>query len=126
MMLNFLEGIKIPKDTTISLHAYAIMHDPKVFPSPETFQPERFLESNGKFVANRPNGFIPFGMGRRVCLGEKLALMDIFLFLVNLFQATKGYQFALPDGPGSGHLVPDPNASGGCFPLEYKLVLKEL
>ena len=116
--------MKIKKGTTVMVHLYGIMHDPNVFPSPETFKPERFLESNGSYVSSRPNGFIPFGMGRRVCLGEKLALANLFLIVVNLLQRTSGYEFVLPDGPGSGNLVPDPNKTGACAPSEYKLMLK--
>ena len=41
---------------------------------PNKFKPERFLQSNGSYVSSRLNGFIPFGMERPVCLGEKLAL----------------------------------------------------
>ena len=100
------------------------MHDPNVFDSPETFKPERFLESNGSYVSSRPNGFIPFGMGRRVCLGEKLALADMFLVIVNLLQRTSGYQFVLPDGPGTGYLGPDPKVPTGLSPCKYNVMLK--
>ena len=117
--------MKIKKGTTVIIHLYGIMHDSKVFPSPETFKPERFLQPNGKYVSSRPNGFIPFGMGRRSCLGEKLALANLFLIIVNLLQRTSGYEFALPDGPGSGNLVPDPNKAFVCVPSEYKLLLKQ-
>ena len=119
-----LGGHKIPKDTTVSLHTYGIMHDPNIFEDPETFKPERFLELNGKYISSRPNGFIPFGMGRRVCPGEKLALADLFLIVTNLLQRTSGYEFALPNGPGSGNLVPDPNNTGSCSPSAFKLLLK--
>ena len=102
------------------------MHDPKVFPDPESFKPSRFLEPNGKYVSSRPNGFIPFGMGRRVCLGEKLALADLFLIVVNLLQETSGYELALPDGPGSADLTADPRNTNNCIPLPYKIMLKPI
>ena len=100
------------------------MHNPSVFDSPESFKPERFLELNGSYVSSRPNGFTPFGMGRRVCLGEKLALADMFLIVVNLLQRTSGYEFALPDGPGTANLTPDPNKGGNCMPLNYEILLQ--
>ncbi|CAG2183102.1 unnamed protein product, partial [Oppiella nova] len=46
------------------------------------FRPERFLDSEGQFMTTRPKAYIPFGVGRRVCLGEKLAIADLFLVLV--------------------------------------------
>ena len=101
------------------------MHDPKVFPDSETFKPERFLEANGTYVSKTPIGFTPFGMGRRVCLGEKLALADLFLIVANLLQRTSGYEFALPDGPRSANLNPDPGNFANCAPHHYKLLLKE-
>ena len=117
--------MKIKKGTTVMIHLYGIMHDPNVFPDPEAFKPERFLEPNGKYVSSRPNGFIPFGMGRRVCLGEKLALADLFLIVVNLLQRTSGYEFALPDGPGTANFTPDPNKVFVCSPLSFKVLLKD-
>ena len=122
--MTFLVGVKIPKNTTVSLHSYAIMHNPNVFPNPDTFKPERFLSSNGQYVSSRPNGFIPFGMGRRVCLGEKLALADLFLIVVNVLQRTSGYEIALPDGPGTANLGPDPINPGNYSACEYQVLLK--
>ena len=101
------------------------MHDPKVFADPESFKPERFLESNGQYVSSRPNGFIPFWLGRRVCLGERLALADLFLIVVNLLQRTQGYEFALPDGPGTANLTPDPYNQIFCIPINLNILLKK-
>ena len=101
------------------------MHNPEVFDSPETFKPERFLDSKGHYLSIRHPGFIPFGMGRRVCLGEKLALADLFLIITNLLQSTSGYEFVLPDGPGSASLSPEPD-SPLCHPHQYKIMLKKV
>ena len=102
------------------------MHDPNVFEDPETFKPERFLQSNGSYVSSRPNGFIPFGMGRRVCLGEKLALADLFLLVTNILQRTSGYEFALPNGSGTANLTADPNMTLSCVPLSFEILLKKI
>ena len=101
------------------------MHNPEVFDSPETFKPERFLDSNGNYLSTRHPGFIPFGMGRRVCLGEKLALADLFLIITNLLQSTSGYEFVLPDGPESASLSPEPGPPI-CHPHQYKIMLKKV
>ena len=107
------------------MHTFGIMHNPDVFEDPESFKPERFLQSNGKFISTRHPGFIPFGMGRRVCLGEKLALADLFLIVVNLLQLTAGYEFALPDGPGSANFKPK-LSSLNCVPNDYHVLLKKI
>ena len=107
------------------MHTFGIMHDPEVFDSPETFKPERFLDSNGNYLSTRHPGFVPFGMGRRVCPGEKLALADLFLIITNLLQSTSGYEFILPDGPGSVKLEPK-STSLSCVPNDYCISLKKV
>ena len=104
------------------MHTFGIMHNPEVFDSPETFKPERFLDSNGNYLSTRHPGFIPFGMGRRACPGEKLALADLFLIITNLLQLTSGYEFILPNGPGSADVNPNLN-SINCIPNEYQVSL---
>ncbi len=63
----------------IIAHQYYIMNDPKYWNNTQEFKPERFLE-NGKYLASRPTAFIPFGTGRRVCLGEKLTINCVSSF----------------------------------------------
>ena len=104
------------------MHTFGIMHNPEIFQDPDSFKPERFLESNGQYLSTRHPGFIPFGMGRRVCPGEKLALADLFLIIANLLQSTSGYEFVLPNGPGSADFNPNPN-SMNCVPKEYQISL---
>jgi cytochrome P450 len=75
-----------------------ILNDEKHWQKFLEFIPERFLE-NGKYLSSRPSAFIPFGLGHRVCLGEKLALAHSFLVSVRFLQATDGYEIALKNGP---------------------------
>ena len=89
------------------------------------FNPKRFIE-NGKFLTQIPAAFIPFGTGRRVCLGEKLAITDLFLVLVRLLQATNGFEFCLENGPDSADLESDPNISDALVPKQYKIMIKKL
>ncbi|KAK3085480.1 hypothetical protein FSP39_004034 [Pinctada imbricata] len=74
----------IPKGASLMLNLDSVLMDPITFPSPEKFDPERFLNEEGKCVGQ--NSFIPFGLGRRVCLGESLARMELFLFIISLVQ----------------------------------------
>jgi len=54
------------------------------FIKPHVFNPDRWIGSDSKFVKNER--MIPFGIGKRVCMGEILARNEIFLFTVNLLQ----------------------------------------
>ena len=101
------------------------MHDPDIFDSPDLFKPERFLDSSGHYLSTRLPGYIPFGIGRRKCPGEKLAYADLFLIIVNLLQLTSEYEFVLPNGPGSVSLEPDPN-SLMFIPLDYSILFKKI
>ena len=66
-----------------------VLNDPKHFPNPNEFKPERFLETNsdsGKVVFQPHPALIPFGIGKRVCMGESLAKNEMFLFFVRVIQ----------------------------------------
>ncbi|XP_077977891.1 steroid 17-alpha-hydroxylase/17,20 lyase-like [Glandiceps talaboti] len=80
-----VNGCQIPDDTNIIPNHWAIDHDPDVFNDPYVFRPERFIDPNsGRCVSFNEMNFTPFGMGRRVCLGEMLAKMEYFLIAANL------------------------------------------
>ena len=68
----------IPEGMEVFTFQGYILHQEKHWPKPYEFIPERFIDSDGKFVSTRSKAFIPFGVGRRVCLGEKLAIADLF------------------------------------------------
>src|ERR1700761_5286765 len=94
--------------------------DDKYWPNAQDFRPERFLEE-GKYVTTRPKAFIPFGVGRRVCLGERLAIADLFLVLVRFLQKTSDYEIVLHF---EGDTKPDPNNAMEIHPTPYKISLK--
>ena len=85
------------------------------------FRPERFLDSEGQFMTTRPKAYIPFGVGRRVCLGEKLAIADLFLVLVRFLQSTQDYDIVLDSNCG---IDADPNIADAFNPYDYKICLK--
>ncbi|XP_045622742.1 cytochrome P450 2L1 isoform X1 [Procambarus clarkii] len=78
-------GYLLPKGTTF-LGCSVICHeDPNYWQDPKQFNPDRFLDNDGKFVSQK-EGFFPFGIGRRQCLGEALARMEMFIFSAALLQ----------------------------------------
>ncbi|XP_042855772.1 cytochrome P450 2L1-like [Penaeus japonicus] len=84
----------IPKGTIVNGCLGLCHKDPRYWDRPEEFRPERFLDADGKFVAQR-EGFLPFSVGRRSCLGEALARMELFTFSAALLQS---FTFAPPEG----------------------------
>ncbi|KOX71585.1 Cytochrome P450 9e2 [Melipona quadrifasciata] len=60
----------------------AIHRDPKYFPEPERFDPERFNKENKNNID--PYAYIPFGVGPRKCIGSRFALMETKLLIIHL------------------------------------------
>ncbi|KAI3417097.1 hypothetical protein GPALN_015602 [Globodera pallida] len=83
-----VDGFKLPKGTAIVPQVSAVLFDDTVFSEPRRFKPERFLENSGKCLT-RCDELIPFSIGKRQCLGESLARMELFLFIANIFNQYK-------------------------------------
>ncbi|XP_023682988.1 cytochrome P450 2F2-like [Paramormyrops kingsleyae] len=109
-----LMGYNIPKGTLIIQNLSTVLHEEGQWKFPHDFNPTNFLNEQGEFV--KPEAFMPFSVGPRVCLGESLARMELFLFLVTLLRR---YQFVWPEDAG----VPDLSPVWGVTlsPKPYKL-----
>jgi cytochrome P450 len=84
----------IPKGSTVISCLYLAMHDPKIFKDPDTFNPSRFIDAAGNFVSDEK--VIPFGLGKRYCLGQSLAEKEFFIFFTGFLQ-----QFDIFQAPGT-------------------------
>jgi cytochrome P450 len=68
-------GCTIGPETVVTVDAWGVHLDPSVYPEPERFMPERFLESAPEY------GFLPFGGGAHRCLGAALAQLEMRVVL---------------------------------------------
>jgi cytochrome P450 len=65
--------VTVEKGTRVLLPVFALHHDPKYYPDPERFDPERFCEEEKK---KRPQfAYLPFGEGPRICIGKYYFLL---------------------------------------------------
>ncbi|XP_063796510.1 cytochrome P450 2D15 [Pseudophryne corroboree] len=87
-----IQGHFIPKGTTIITNLSSVLKDKQAWEKPLQFYPKHFLDENGKFV--KREAFMPFSAGRRACLGEQLARMELFLFFTTLLQH---FTFEIPN-----------------------------
>ncbi|KAM4628765.1 cytochrome P450 2J2-like isoform 1-T1 [Polymixia lowei] len=79
-----LGGYFIPKGTGVMMNLSSVLFDKNEWANPDTFNPEHFLDSEGQFC--KREAFLPFSAGKRVCLGENLARMELFHLFVSLLQ----------------------------------------
>jgi len=77
----------IPKGTPVFSNFYACHMDPNLWVNPEQVIPERHLNFEGKFVP--PRNIIPFSVGPRHCIGETIALAEIYIFFVTMVRRFK-------------------------------------
>uniref|UniRef100_A0A673AUP6 Cytochrome P450 2K1-like n=1 Tax=Sphaeramia orbicularis TaxID=375764 RepID=A0A673AUP6_9TELE len=87
------QGYFIKEGTAVFPLLTSVLYDESEWESPHTFNPSHFLDKDGKFI--RRDAFIPFSAGRRACLGESLAKMELFLFVTSLLQR---FRFTPPPG----------------------------
>ncbi|XP_061108404.1 cytochrome P450 4V2 isoform X2 [Conger conger] len=69
-----INGFRVPEGVNAVIIPYALHRDPRYFPDPEEFRPERFLPENS--AGRNPFAFIPFSAGMRNCIGQRFALME--------------------------------------------------
>ncbi|KAL4228825.1 cytochrome P450 2 subfamily U member 1 [Mactra antiquata] len=74
------------KDSVVLMNLYSVHYDKDYLGDPECFRPDRFLDNNGTLDADKCSHSIPFGNGRRSCIGEQQAKLNIFLSFATMLQ----------------------------------------
>ena len=81
-----------------------MLNDPRVYPEPEKFNPDRYLKGEGRTPQPDPRG-PAFGFGRRVCPGKDLAENTVWAMVASLFHAFR----ITPARDANGREIPIPN-----------------
>uniref|UniRef100_A0A0K0EN67 Cytochrome P450 n=1 Tax=Strongyloides stercoralis TaxID=6248 RepID=A0A0K0EN67_STRER len=112
----YIDNYIFKKGTMVLPMISIVMNDSKYFENPEQFDPSRFLDDKGN--QKKLDGFLPFSIGKRQCLGESLAKAELYLVLANLLR--------------NFNIKPDPKNSNPsikrllgitCSPQKYKLLI---
>jgi cytochrome P450 len=93
-------GYELPKGAWVNIYPWVLHRDPRFFPEPERFDPDRFAADRVDSIPQ--HGYIPFGAGPHVCIGNTFAMMEMVLALATIVPCCR---FTLP----AGHppVVPD-------------------
>ncbi|XP_071483426.1 steroid 17-alpha-hydroxylase/17,20 lyase-like [Diadema antillarum] len=115
-------GYLIPKDTVVIINHFSMHFDPREWAEPNSFRPEHFLDPTGS-MRQHPPSFLPFGTGRRSCLGEAVAKADLFLISSWLVQ---NYTISKPAGHTDVDLLQlQPESAAGRILKDYEVVIEK-
>ncbi|KMQ88919.1 cytochrome p450 9e2-like protein [Lasius niger] len=78
------KSVTVESNNIMMISIYALHHDPKYYPNPDKFDPERFSEENKDNIV--PYTYLPFGHGPRKCIGNRFALMETKILVTHLLQ----------------------------------------
>ncbi len=115
-MDDFYNGFFIPKGTTIIPNIYQLLHDPDVFPNPDTFDPDRYnlLDTEMHKVTD-----VVFGFGRRRCPATVFAEETVFAIIATVLSTCSIVPQVDDDG---AEIIPELELVPGLvvFPKEFK------
>ena len=79
---DVIDGYRIPRGSSVLIPIYRLHHDPRFWPDPEVFDPTRFMPENAR--RHHRSAYLPFGGGRRICIGSSFALMEATLIAASM------------------------------------------
>ncbi|KAJ9076276.1 hypothetical protein DSO57_1027773 [Entomophthora muscae] len=111
-------GFTIPEDTFLNLQMWNIHHDEKMYPDPNSFNPDRFLDSHGP----EANQWMAFGNGSRMCIGKNFSLMEQRVTIACLLQT-----FDCVPGPNiAGQTSPKISSNGVLCPVNVDVIFNPI
>ncbi|XP_073497696.1 cytochrome P450 2G1-like [Phyllobates terribilis] len=108
-------GYSISKNTNIFVMLTSVLKDPTCFLYPNEFNPQNFLDENEEFKKN--DAFMPLAAGKRICLGESLARVQVFIILITILQ---NFNLKSPVPPEDLDITPEISGLGN-VPKQFKL-----
>ncbi|CAN9499490.1 unnamed protein product [Ophioblennius macclurei] len=114
-----LMGYSIPKGTMVIENLSSVLNEEGQWKFPHEFNPGNFLNDKGEFY--KPEAFMPFSSGPRVCLGEGLARMELFLITVTLLRK---FKFIWPENAGEPDFTPVYGITMTTRPYHMKVELR--
>ncbi|XP_010983534.1 cytochrome P450 2B4 [Camelus dromedarius] len=112
---TYFRGYILPKGTEVYPILSSALHDPRYFEKPNAFNPDHFLDANGALKKN--DAFMPFSLGKRICLGEGIARAELFIFFTTILQ---NFSVASPMVPEDIDLTPK-ESGVGTVPPTYEI-----
>nr|AUD09135.1 cytochrome P450 family 2 subfamily B [Neotoma stephensi]AUD09148.1 cytochrome P450 family 2 subfamily B [Neotoma stephensi] len=112
---TLFRGYLLPKNTEVYPILSSALHDPQYFEQPDTFNPDHFLDANG--ALKKSEAFMPFSLGKRMCLGEGIARNELFLFFTTILQ---NFSVSSPVAPKDIDLSPKESGIGK-VPQKYQI-----
>ncbi|KAG2338809.1 cytochrome P450 [Suillus weaverae] len=110
------KGVCIPQGAIVFGNHWAISRDPSVYPNPDKFDPERWLNSDGKIREDLK--FPSFGFGRRICPGQHIANRSVFINLALLlwsFKITQDPENPIDQSGFVDGVIAHPKPFAACF-----------
>ncbi|XP_054154693.1 cytochrome P450 1A2-like [Oppia nitens] len=116
-----IEKYTVPKNTIVLLYLGHVMREDSQWGTDgHSFRPERFIDTDtGHYTGSKCPQLIPYSVGLRKCVAEKLANATLFIICVRLLQSTKRIELADSQG-----ISPDPLISDRRLPRAYKIVIE--
>ncbi|XP_071490913.1 cytochrome P450 1A1-like [Diadema antillarum] len=115
-----LLGYHVPKDTVVFVNLYSVHHDPETWHQPSVFDPERFIDpETGLLDKTKTEAIMPFGAGRRRCLGAEMGRIQAFLYFAILI-----HQCEVSD-PDKGRMDGKPSFGLTMRPPAFKLLVRK-